>query len=181
MTAEALLCRQYLGWPHDSPALIKGVGQVVAHLKQSGERNIYYWYYATQLLHNMQNKDWPRWNVKVRDGLVDMQVTGTGCDRGSWDPLQPIPDRWARTGGRLYLTSLSLLTLEVYYRYLPLYRPSDTDNPARTTGETPRPEGATPPSVVRTRAASRRPRPRGEGADRGPSTQGTNWFRGIFL
>ena len=81
------------------PALVKGVGQVVAHLKQSGERNIYYWYYATQLLHNMQNKDWPRWNVKVRDGLVDMQVTGTGCDRGSWDPLHPIPDRWARTGG----------------------------------------------------------------------------------
>lgn len=141
MTAEALLCRQYLGWPHDSPSLIKGVGQVAAHLKQSGQRNIYYWYYATQLLHNMQNKDWPRWNVKVRDGLVDMQVTGTGCDRGSWDPLHPIPDRWARTGGRLYLTSLSLLTLEVYYRYLPLYRPSDTDRFGPEEGEAPRFEG----------------------------------------
>ncbi len=131
MTAEALLCRQYLGWPYDSPALIKGVGQVVADLRQSEQRNIYYWYYATQLLHNMQNKDWPRWNVKVRDGLVDMQVTGTGCDRGSWDPLHPVPDRWARAAGRLYLTSLSLLTLEVYYRYLPLYGPSDSDRDGR--------------------------------------------------
>ena len=114
---------------------------MVAHLKQSEERNIYYWYYTTQLLHNMQNKDWPRWNVKVRDGLVDMQVTGTDCDRGSWDPLHPRPDRWARTAGRLYLTSLSLLTLEVYYRYLPLYRPSDNDPAGPEEGGAPPLEG----------------------------------------
>jgi hypothetical protein len=56
-----------------------------------------------------------------------MQVKGDGCDRGSWDPLSPQPDRWARSGGRLFLTALSMLTLEVYYRYLPLYQPSDTD------------------------------------------------------
>jgi len=55
-----------------------------------------------------------------------VQVTGMGCDRGSWDPIYPIPDRWAGSAGRLYLTSLSLLTLEVYYRYLPLYRTGDT-------------------------------------------------------
>jgi hypothetical protein len=56
-----------------------------------------------------------------------MQVSGVGCDRGSWDPLSPQPDRWGRTAGRLFLTSLSVLTLEVYYRYLPLYQPSDND------------------------------------------------------
>ncbi|MCA1686495.1 MAG: hypothetical protein LC745_11085 [Planctomycetia bacterium] len=55
------------------------------------------------------------------------QVTGEGCDRGSWDPASPQPDRWASSGGRLFLTSLSTLTLEVYYRYLPLYQPSDRD------------------------------------------------------
>src|SRR6185437_14345168 len=92
-------------------------------------RNIYYWYYATQLLHNMGNKDWPRWNVRVREGLIGMQVVDNGCARGSWDPFVPQPDQWARAGGRLFLTSLSLLTLEVYYRYLPLYQPSDTDLP----------------------------------------------------
>ena len=127
MTAEALLSRQYLGWPRDFPPLVKGARHIAMDLEQSGERNIYYWYYATQLLHNMQNKDWERWNVRVRDGLVAMQVKGGGCDRGSWDPFLPQPDRWARTGGRHFLTALSLLTLEVYYRYLPLYQPSDTD------------------------------------------------------
>jgi hypothetical protein len=127
MTAEALLSRQYLGWPRDYPPLVKGAGMVAAHLEESNERNIYYWYYATQLLHNMQNKDWKRWNERVRDGLVGMQVNGTGCDRGSWDPATPQPDHWGQSAGRLFVTSLSLLTLEVYYRYLPLYRPSDTD------------------------------------------------------
>ena len=127
MTAEALLSRQYLGWPRDYPPLVKGAAHIAADLEESQERNIYYWYYATQLLHNMQNKDWKRWNERVREGLIGMQVRGIDCDRGSWAPFSPQPDRWAVAGGRLYLTSLSLLTLEVYYRYLPLYQPSDLD------------------------------------------------------
>ena len=89
MTAEALLSRQYLGWPRDYPPLVKGAAQVAKHLESAPERNIYYWYYATQLLHNMQNDDWKRWNLRVREGLITMQVTGEGCDRGSWDPVEP--------------------------------------------------------------------------------------------
>jgi hypothetical protein len=127
MTAEALLTRQYLGWPREFPPLVKGAGQVAIHLEQDQERNIYYWYYATQLLHNMQNKDWKTWNVRVRDGLVGMQVNGSGCDHGSWDPLSPQRDRWGAQAGRLFTTALSVLTLEVYYRYLPLYGVADKD------------------------------------------------------
>ena len=87
----------------------------------------------------MQNKDWKRWNVRVRDGLVAMQVNGMGCDRGSWDPSSPSPDAWARTdsrigAGRLFLTTLSILTLEVYYRYLPLYKARDGSIPGMTSG-----------------------------------------------
>ena len=51
-----------------------------------------------------------------------MQVKdGTLC-AGELGPLLARPRRWGSTAGRLYLTSLSILTLEVYYRYLPLYR-----------------------------------------------------------
>jgi hypothetical protein len=125
MTAEALLSRQLLGWPRDYPALVKGVGQISADLQASDERNIYYWYYATQLLHNMRNDQWKRWNVKIREGLIGLQVKEGGCAHGSWDPFTPQPDRWASSAGRLYLTGLSILTLEVYYRYLPLYRTGD--------------------------------------------------------
>jgi hypothetical protein len=126
MTAEALLCRQYLGWPRDHPALVKGVAGVWIDLQSSSERNIYFWYYSTQLLHNMQNKAWKQWNPQIRDGLVSTQIESKGCDQGSWSPLLPQPDRWGmRGGGRLYQTALSILTLEVYYRFLPLYRTSD--------------------------------------------------------
>ena len=68
MTAEALLSRQYLGWRRDYPPLVKGAAHVAKHLETAPERNIYYWYYATQLLHNMQNDDWKRWNLRVREG-----------------------------------------------------------------------------------------------------------------
>ena len=122
MTAEALVCRQILGWPREQPGMLQGVSIISQDLDQSVERNIYYWYYATQLLHNMKDKNWERWNERVRDGLVSMQVKGSGCDHGSWDPMLPQEDLWGAKAGRLYTTSLSLLTLEVYYRYLPLYR-----------------------------------------------------------
>jgi hypothetical protein len=127
MTAEGLVSRQLLGWPRDYPALIKGVGQVSAHLQEGGDRNIYYWYYATQLLHNMRGEQWDRWNPKIREGLIGLQVKDDTCAKGSWDPFSPVPDIWAERAGRLYLTSLSILTLEVYYRYLPLYRTADDD------------------------------------------------------
>jgi hypothetical protein len=127
MTAEALLSRQLLGWPRNYPPLVKGAAQIAADLENPEERNIYYWYYATQLLHNMRNKDWERWNPKVREGLIHMQVKQEGCAQGSWDPDLPTADRWGQSAGRLYVTSLSILTLEVYYRYLPLYRGYDDD------------------------------------------------------
>ncbi|MGO9467152.1 MAG: prenyltransferase/squalene oxidase repeat-containing protein [Isosphaeraceae bacterium] len=127
MTAEALVCRQILGWPRDFPPLVKGASQVAIHLDLMDERNIYYWYYATQLLHNMKDKDWESWNPRVREALIEMQVKDDSCAKGSWDPFQPVPDHWAQRAGRLYLTSLSILTLEVYYRYLPLYRDYDEE------------------------------------------------------
>ncbi len=135
MTAEALLCRQYLGWSVDEPAMRKGAGIVYNHLRESSDRNIYYWYYATQMLHNLGGKEWVAWNKHIRDGLVSMQVKGNGCDRGSWSPMFPQPDRWGVRAGRLYLTSLSILTLEVYYRWLPLYRPIDGETDPKDARE----------------------------------------------
>ena len=38
-------------------------------------------------------------------------------DIGSWDPIHRY---WGRHAGRLYATALSILNLEVYYRYLPM-------------------------------------------------------------
>ena len=81
------------------------------------DRDVYYWYYATQVLHHLGGDDWDDWNRVMRQALPEHQ-TREGSERGSWSPLS---DRWGPHGGRLYVTCLSLYMLEVYYRHLPLY------------------------------------------------------------
>jgi hypothetical protein len=63
----------------------------------------------------------------VRELLIGMQVKDGTCANGSWDPDFPAADMWGPRAGRPFTTSLSLLTLEVYYRYLPMYRDYDED------------------------------------------------------
>jgi hypothetical protein len=72
-------------------------------------------------MHNVPGSEWDAWNRRMRKILVDTQVR-KGCAEGSWDPTAPAKDAWGDYGGRLLMTSLSCLTLEVYYRYLPLYK-----------------------------------------------------------
>jgi hypothetical protein len=119
MTAEALLCRQYLGWKHDDPRLRAGIDQFLANrIDYQQDANVYYWYYATQACHHMDGDDWNRWNERLREAVPAAQ-TKTGADRGSWSPLN---DRWGSHGGRLYTTCLSIFMLETYYRHLPIYK-----------------------------------------------------------
>lgn len=120
MTAEGLLCRQYLGWPQDEPRLVEGCKLLLSRLPVMAQRDVYYWYYATQTLHHMEGDYWTRWNDAQRDMLVKAQQQ-TGAERGSWHPRRPTQDRWANYGGRLYVTCLSTYILEVYYRHLPIY------------------------------------------------------------
>ncbi|MBN2022153.1 MAG: terpene cyclase/mutase family protein [Pirellulales bacterium] len=117
MTAEALLCRQYLGWPKDHPGLAVGIEYLMNHPPSRRQPNVYYWYYASQVLHHVGGKDWNEWNGKMRVLLADMQET-KGHEAGSWAPVGD----FSAAGGRLYMTSLAICTLEVYYRHLPLYR-----------------------------------------------------------
>ncbi len=118
MTAEALLCRQYGGWAADHPALVRGSQFLLSsHLPNVQRTDIYYWYYGTQVMHHMGGSTWNRWNNTLRDILVQTQIK-QGSEAGSWTPV----GTFAGQGGRLYQTALSLCTLEVYYRHLPLYR-----------------------------------------------------------
>ena len=118
MTAEALLCRQYLGWQRDDPRLREGVDYIRAHPITYRDQNVYYWYYATQVLHHMEGDAWEEWNSHMRQVVPENQ-TKTGKERGSWSPTN---DRWGgQYAGRLYTTCLSIYLLEVYYRHLPIY------------------------------------------------------------
>ena len=63
---------------------------------------------------------WEAWNSRLHPLLVDAQIQA-GELAGSWNPYTPVPDRWAVHAGRLYVTTMNLLSLEVYYRHLPIY------------------------------------------------------------
>ncbi len=118
MTAEGLLSRMYLGWNRSDPGLQLGVAYLIeVHSPTRQEPNIYYWYYATQVMHHWGGRPWHDWNLDMRDILVTSQKT-RGHEAGSWDPRTP----HGHFGGRLYMTALACCTLEVYYRHAPLYR-----------------------------------------------------------
>ena len=120
MTAEGLLMRQYLGAKRSDAQLIAGANFLQTRLPDFGQRDSYYWYYATQVMFHMQGEHWSAWNNSLRDTLVETQAKA-GPLSGSWDPSLPTPEKWSNAGGRHYVTCLNLLMLEVYYRHLPLY------------------------------------------------------------
>lgn len=116
MTAEALVCRQFIGMGREHPASNEAGDFVLSSLPGDGDSNVYYWYYGTLGMFQLQGKYWTTWNKALQDSLLDSQRTD-GDAHGSWDP-----DRvWGAYGGRVYSTALSCLCLEVYYRFLPLY------------------------------------------------------------
>ncbi|MFM7070540.1 MAG: hypothetical protein ACKO38_01925, partial [Planctomycetota bacterium] len=120
MTAEGLLCRQYLGWKHDDPRLARGVDVLLENPIRwdFDNQNVYYWYYATQVTHHMEGSPWDKWNAVMRE-VIPKNQTKTGKEAGSWAPEN---DRWGSHGGRLYETCLCIYMLEVYYRHLPIYK-----------------------------------------------------------
>ncbi len=119
MTAEGLLCRQYLGWQHDDERLTLGADLLLEHLPKWGRnRDVYTWYYATQVCHHMEGRHWRTWNDVMKTVIPQHQVQ-EGRERGSWDPQG---FRWNTEGGRLFVTCLSTYMLEVYYRHLPIYQ-----------------------------------------------------------
>ena len=116
MTAEALLCRQYIGWKKSHPGLKSGVTYLLTNLPRKNRLDMYYCYYATQVMHHMGGAAWNTWNDAMRQTLIETQES-TGHQAGSWTPRLGHDLR----GGRIYMTALVICTLEVYYRHMPLY------------------------------------------------------------
>ncbi|MCU0711608.1 MAG: hypothetical protein MUC43_06080 [Pirellula sp.] len=122
MTAEAMASRLLLGVPTSVAAQWEAQRMIVSQLPGEKEDNFYYWYYATLAMFQMRGStegdaSWNRWNNAMKSKLVATQVT-SGPDRGSWNPSCV----WGPYGGRIYTTTLACLSLEVYYRYLPIYQ-----------------------------------------------------------
>lgn len=120
-TAIGLLCRMYLGWKKDNPALQRGVKWLSN--RGPSKNDFYYNYYATQVLRHWEGEEWVKWNNVMRDQLVNTQAQ-KGHETGSWYEEGGHANE---SGGRLYCTAMATMILEVYYRHLPIYRSQSVD------------------------------------------------------
>ncbi len=118
MTAEAILCRYYLGHGRNASTIATGINHLIDnHLPNRSGENIYYLYYGTQVMHHYGGPEWDLWNDQMRELLISTQHSN-GHRRGSWTPKE----NHDRQGGRLYATAMAICCLEVYYRHLPIFR-----------------------------------------------------------
>lgn len=123
MTAVGTLSRQRLGWKVDDDRLWRHRERLRVLSPTPDFWDMYYYFYATQVVHHMGGEPWEQWNEAIRELLLTRQDQGKSTDKrdqkGSWDPTG---DDYKDQFGRLGQTALYVLTLEVYYRYVPLYR-----------------------------------------------------------
>jgi hypothetical protein len=148
-TAMGLFVRQILGCQRNEADVAAGCDSIMTNLPPErgetvgsgetwGDRE--YYFFATQVLRNREGDDFDLWNHLVRDHLVVTQET-EGPSGGSWSPLgETLGETPSLRTSRIYATAISLLTLQVYHRNLPLYRPvklraEDTTEVADDSGE----------------------------------------------
>ncbi|MBX7166507.1 MAG: hypothetical protein K1X74_09180 [Pirellulales bacterium] len=128
MTAEALACRQFMGMRREDAAGNEAADYLMQFTPGTGVRNLYYWYYGTLAMFQLQDNRWQRWNSELQRALIDAQIVA-GVQAGSWEP----DAQWGGYGGRVYATALGALCLEVYSRYLPLYAENTVATPPEAT------------------------------------------------
>ncbi len=115
MTAVGVLSKMYLGAELDQGTQEQSTRFLADH--GPSKTDMYFNFYATQVLHHRHDEAWPDWNKEQRDYLIQMQVDSSTDRAGSWY----FHDHHGQVGGRLYTTAMAVMILEVYYRYLPLY------------------------------------------------------------
>jgi hypothetical protein len=134
LTAAALLARLSGEWSPERPDVLAGRDYVMQHLppvEAAPLGDLFLYHFATRVLQQLEGAEFDTWNALVREHLIRNQRTD-GELAGSWAP-QGMRD--ADQGGRLYATALSLLTLQTYYRHLPLFREVGGEEPLEDDAE----------------------------------------------
>lgn len=128
LTAAALLARLHLGWARDQPQLLAGRDYLMQSLPPVDKAplgDLFLFHFATQVLQQLEGPEFDTWNALLREHLIRSQDRD-GDLAGSWDPQGMTA---AEPGGRIHATALSLLTLQTYYRHLPLFRETGETKP----------------------------------------------------
>lgn len=116
MVATGMFCRQLDLAPPTSPKQNESATLIKVNPIKSRNLDYYYIYYATLALFQHQGPIWIEWNERFRE-IVPAKQHKTGSKKGSWDPSRGL----AGNGGRVASTALATLSLEVYFKLLPIY------------------------------------------------------------
>jgi hypothetical protein len=113
----------------------------------AGAQSEYMWYLGTMAMLQLGGEPWERWNTAMKTAVLSGQSRG-GCADGSWLPISGTPSGFT---DRVYITALSVLTLELYY--FDDFRPENRHQPVgRASLVVPRPmvtaSGQTDPSFA---------------------------------
>ncbi len=136
MVATGMFCRQLDLLSPTEPMMQESADLLKMHPIHIKAPDFYHVYYATLALYQHQGPVWLAWNEKLKEVLPLIQRKG-GAESGSWDPHGP----HITSGGRVISTTFATLSLEVYYRLLPMYgfRNEDAPPAKAKTGEYLRP------------------------------------------
>lgn len=126
-TGIGVLCLQLLGHGTESEARqgLQALREAKVEWDPARENAwpLYEWYYITQAKFHHGGQTWSSWNAEFARVYVKQQN-----EDGSW----PAASKWEASYGPVYSTTLAALTLQVYYRLLPTYKPQVTRPEIRT-------------------------------------------------
>lgn len=131
MTAVACLSMQLLGHGEDKETKdgVHYLSEANCSWERPDECPLYAWYYISQVKFHVGGATWSTWNNKFAPQYIRHQNQD-----GSWDSPGLLGFKEGTDGvtreymgsdynNKVYATTLAALTLQVYYRFLPTYKP----------------------------------------------------------
>ncbi len=128
LTGVGVLCKLF--WEGKQDKMIRDALKTIQSKDvkyTADDANLYAWYYNTQACFMAQGGAWQKWNRLFQDEIVSHQ-----SPEGNWPPTggKEVGDmNDDKIDSQLYRTTLCILMLEVYYRYLPTGKESVSGTP----------------------------------------------------
>jgi hypothetical protein len=147
-TAVGLAMKLHLGGSRSDAQLRPAAETLLAHPPEFGDepdpgaktvdlpadnprRDTYYWYYGSEAMFSLGGNDWQNWSRQLYPQLVRTQVAD-GPFAGSWDAKI---NQSTTAAGRLYVTAMNLLSLEIENRHLQSAAADETRSARRDAAE----------------------------------------------
>ena len=143
MTAVACLSMQLLGHGEDKEVKdgVRWLNDANCSWEKPDQCPLYAWYYMSQVKFHVGGNTWSTWNNKFAPQYIRHQNPD-----GSWvspgvtgfkEGTDTVEREWmgSEHDSKVYATTLAALTLQVYYRFLPTYKPIEVESEAASDGD----------------------------------------------